>query len=113
MKAWIVSEDAEGHSAVVFATSRGQAKGIGARELDEEFVDVTIRRAPEFDKHAPGPVSIGTLLSAGWFYDCGRCGRQVYADTDGAIIREKEVYCSAECEARVADAAKRWEAMPK
>ena len=56
LKAYIVTEENEGHASVEFARHAIAARRVGANELDTDFEYVTCRRAPVFDEYAPGPV---------------------------------------------------------
>ena len=54
MKAWIVRDNIEGYIVIVFAETRGKAKVIGLRELDDDdiyFTDLSAYRIPELDKY--------------------------------------------------------------
>jgi hypothetical protein len=51
--AWHVAYDDEG--LLVFAPTRGKARRLGASDLGMDFVDPTVRRAPEYDAFAADP----------------------------------------------------------
>lgn len=44
---------------------------------------VPMRRAPEFDAHAPGPVPVRVLYEAGWTVTCYQCEHEL--DEDGCL----------------------------
>lgn len=99
LKAWAVrSEDYE-TGCVVFAETRGKAHRLGVSELDEEWTSIRVKRAPEFDELAPGPVTRLDYIARGWWTICA-CGSQCHADTEGTVIADGEVYCSAQCQER-------------
>lgn len=77
MKAYMCSTDDPEQSRVVFARSNGAAKFPYARELDTDHASVTVKRAPEYDVHAPGPVPISALLENGWYFECSCCLRRL------------------------------------
>lgn len=96
LKAFCVTEEPEGQSAVIFAKHNVVARRQGAQELNTEFDSVSCRRAPNFDSFAPGPVPVEALLQAGWRFECGHCCKQVTAQDPHAIVDE-HVYCGSEC----------------
>jgi hypothetical protein len=62
IKAWIISEDCEGHGCVVFHAHGIATRRLGAGELNCDFEDVSCRRAPEFDSYAvAGKVPVSDL----------------------------------------------------
>lgn len=91
---------------VVFATTPGKARASAACELDSEFIDLEVRRAPDFDALAPGPVTVRQYVERGWRFQChaSGCYRWCYVD-DGAVLEEEAVYCSAQCASAEAIAA--------
>lgn len=90
LKAW-KCDDGD-HSAIVYAPTRGQARQRGAGSLDAEFLDVSARRAPEFDELAPtGPSDAQLFLRFGWWFECN-CGRMA-VQADGGDIINGEITC--------------------
>lgn len=100
MKAWLVREDYEGRSAVVFAETQGKAKSIAIALEDFDgygFCDIYARRCPHMDKY----YSDGKRYMD-WFYskdrialvrDCGfRCDPDCFDPDDCEVCPAKE-YC--------------------
>lgn len=81
---WVATEalDDEGN-AIEF-----HPEGPVERESRE---GVPMRRAPEFDEHAPGPVPLAALLAAGWQAACRYCGHMLHPD-------DACEQCADECE---------------
>lgn len=94
-KAW-KCDDGD-HSAIVYAPTRGQARQRGAGSLDAEFLDVSARRAPEFDDLAPAGPSDAQLFQSGWWFECN-CGRMAF-QADGGEIINGEIVCETCVEA--------------
>jgi hypothetical protein len=67
-KAFTLSDDDGEISHVVFAASMACARADNG--------GATVRRAPEFDSHAPGPVPLKDLMEAGWYAYCSNHGCQ-------------------------------------
>lgn len=54
MKAWIVGTTTSAYCAVVFAETRGKARGLAQATdacEDAAFLEITVRRAPKIDKY--------------------------------------------------------------
>ena len=82
MKAYIVHEDHDGGSAIVFANNGATARRQGANELGMEFDEVdSCKREPDFDQYAPGPVPLSATLDKGWWHSCTSCSCTF--DTEG------------------------------
>ena len=71
--AYQVSEDYEGHSAIVFASSSAAARRVGANELDTDWDGVTCKRIQWADAYAPGPVPDLVKVEHGWWITCNGC----------------------------------------
>lgn len=111
LKAYKVDDD-DGHSCIVFETNSASARRNGASELDSDWESVeSCRRAPQFDRYAPGPVPEEVLIAAGWWFECRGCSKTVTDDStctaDGTVIdhgtyvvRNRHVFCTQECLAR-------------
>ncbi len=78
-KAWCVEDEYHGNATIVFASTRGKARALGARRFDMDFTDTSVQRVPwadglardgdEVDWHDKDNAFI--LRSRGWWYDCG------------------------------------------
>jgi hypothetical protein len=102
--------DEDGPMRVVFAATVAAARRAGLEDV--EYIDVGARRAPEFDRFAPGPVPLSALLEEGWYQECWGCPRHVHAydlaihdDGSGNARGEFDdarhaAWCSPECRAR-------------
>jgi hypothetical protein len=107
-------EGPEEGSVIVFAASNAPARRMGANELDLDWDSVeSCRRAPHFDRYAPGPVPVEAMIEAGWRFSCDRweCQQPIAhdhinddgdeVDTAGSyIVRGRQVFCAPECLAR-------------
>lgn len=101
MLAFLIDCNGEHGEQVYFAEKRGQAKAMAANEEGVDFTDVvSVRRKPEFDQYAPGPVPIPVLLAAGWWYECWTCSQHVYEHTEDAVVEQSRVWCSDACRKR-------------
>jgi hypothetical protein len=114
LKAYIVTEDDEGHSCLIFATNSATARREGAGELGTEWDGIeSCRRAPQFDEYAEiGTVPVMVLIEYGWWYECSHCGRRVHkgmeddldseglnpADFTPRPIDDYGAFCSESCE---------------
>lgn len=114
--AYVVRDNDEGGTVVVFAKSAVAARRIGARELDIDFESVeSCRRAPEFDGYASaGTVPNNVLLDHGWWFECSGCYRHISSDLDALyeyrdrirsitlnpVFIGEIVYCCPSCKTR-------------
>jgi len=96
MKAFQVDDSIDESSVVVFARHAVVARREGANKLNDEFEYVTCRRAPGFDKYAPGPVPLKAKLDNGWWTSCLNCGAELTALDDPIIIHDN-AYCDIWC----------------
>lgn len=97
MKAYKISCGDDDHGQEVHFAERGKdLRGHRHGDCDCEYVDVSIKRAPEFDKYSPGPVTIEQYLEHGWFWRCQRCEKHCYLDSNHVIVVDT-VFCSLEC----------------
>lgn len=91
-KAFIVQEDYEGVSKIIFHHHALAAKRLGAEELGMEFEEIECRRAPQYDKFFP-QVPIKELVENGWWWNCV-CGQRLEKDEILRIDEKKqEVFC--------------------
>lgn len=94
-KAYIARDNWGDHgSRVVFAHTPGQAKNNAVGEFDGwvEFLDIRIRRAPEYDMYWElGEVPKRVLLADGWYWECHGCSTHAYEDN--AVIVDNVVWC--------------------
>jgi len=109
--AYMVTEEYEGHSCIVFATNSATARREGGYELGIEWEEVaSCKRASQFDEYAPGPVPNMVLINHGWWFECNHCGRRISddmaqeAEDDGlnpdnfeAVESGSNIFCSHEC----------------
>lgn len=95
--AYQVSEDYEGHSAIVFASSSAAARREGANELDQEWETVSCTRLQWADEYAPGPVPDLVKVDNGWWITCNGCevrvdnGLEAYDSYTGVTRRLRPV----------------------
>ena len=101
IKAWKVSgEDGEGF--VIFAETRGQARMLGAWDLDEEFTNVSATRAPSFDALVGKTLTPRDYIERNWWYPCAGigCSRNCYGDDEDVCFDNLgTAYCSEKCRA--------------
>lgn len=96
MKAWAVRDTDYESACVVFAETRGKARRKGVAELDEEWCSIRVKRAPEFDDLAPGPVTERQYVERGYWVFCD-CGAQRPPDSEEMVTVGDAVYCSEKC----------------
>lgn len=97
MKAYKISCEDDDHGAEIAFADRGRdLAGSRIDACDCGFVDRHVHRAPEFDKYAPGPVTVEQYLAEGWYWNCQNCERMCFADIAPIIIGDS-VFCSREC----------------
>jgi hypothetical protein len=111
VKAYVVSCSDDDHGAAVqFADTGREARQCGNGDnCDCGYIELRAKRAPYLDQYAPGPVSILTLMSHGWYAFCQNCEKPVYDDCDGMIHDPANdmIYCSQVCVDRYAEYWKR------
>jgi len=108
MKAYKISceqDDYHGQLVVFADRMKDIDKRANSGNCDCEWIDIRVRRAPEFDKYAPGPVTIDQYLDEGWHWECSGCSQLVYRDDDPVIV-DSYVYHGIECVKRDRD---RWQ----
>ena len=88
LKAYKVSNDE--YAEVVFAETPGKAK-TKAIYLDDDFIELSACRAPEFDQYAGQVITPEIYLKYGWWWTCLSCGRAVFEED--ALVKDGEVYC--------------------
>jgi len=81
MKSYITRDDYEGTCHIIHAETRGKAKHEAAGILGVDFIEARVERAPEFDKYDGRPSPQQLIEEHAWWYECGACRRQTYADT--------------------------------
>jgi hypothetical protein len=101
-KAYIVSCPDDDHGCeVVFAPDASKARQWrGGDTCDHSYIELRARRAPDLDRHAPGPVSMVTLIREhGWYGLCHNCEKQVYDYSEGWVADDDggRVFCSEGC----------------
>lgn len=100
-------------SKFLFTTREKDARKIAAGEFsaDPDDPSIKLRRAPEFDKYAPGPVPPQALLEHGWWITCAECDHRVSDDGCDDCADERDydspkpppaflgdlVFCSQDC----------------
>lgn len=106
-RAWVGHDWDRGHSAIVWADTRGRARSAVAAELDLDFREVKdLTRLPELDAGVPNGMTLTQWQVAnGWRWECHECGRmcsQDYAEPDGrhqgVVLDESETaFCTQRC----------------
>lgn len=83
-RAWKVTD--EEFAEIVYADTRNRARQIGSGRLDRDYVEVTARRAAEFDGYAPhGPTSRELFDEFGWWFECQTCCGTAAKDSGGSM----------------------------
>lgn len=81
-KAYYCTTDDGEHAEVRFGRTNGAAAFPFARSEGLHVSEVTVRRAPQFDAFAPGPVPISAMLDDGWHFECSCCYRRISYSED-------------------------------
>jgi hypothetical protein len=114
LKAWIVScavKDWNEGSVMVHAYTSAQARSIGRGELDMDYIDAHVRRAPEYDERAKTRKKAGIecddafLRSEGWHTEgddaCEACGLHSMENDKFAVCSDcgncVECGCAEDC----------------
>lgn len=85
-------------ATILFAESSRKVSRYSHRDdCDCEFIDRHVRRAPEFDQYAPGPVTIAQYLAEGWYWHCQGCEQQIWNDDPFVLIDGDRIFCSRRC----------------
>lgn len=115
IKAYKISCRDGDHGAEVRFAERGkELRGHRTEMCDCEYIDLTVKRSPEFDYLAPGPLTIGDYLNHGWYWECGVCQKHCYADDGfgnaegGLVIVGDYVYCGTQCVERKIKMYDKW-----
>jgi hypothetical protein len=86
------------HGAEIsFAERAVDLKGSRVDECDCVYLDLRVRRAPEFDKYWGTRISIENYLAEGWQWECSGCGHQVWQDDAFVTVGGAHVYCCVAC----------------
>lgn len=97
LKAYSVNDYDRERGCVVFAETPGKARAEGAGEIANEFIEVEVRRAPEFDGLTPEELTPRVYIERGWRYSCAHCHGWCHQD-DGCVFNEAgRVFCDEEC----------------
>lgn len=98
MKAYKISCADDDHGMVVmFAERAKDLRGHRSRDsCDCEYIEIAVRRASDFDKYAPGPVTVEQYLCEGWFWMCQNCDVACFHDSSPIII-DDQLFCGREC----------------
>lgn len=98
MKAYKISCEDSDHGAVIrFAAKSKDLRGSRTDMCDCEYIELSVKRAPEFDKYSPGPVTAQQCMDEGWYWLCCRCEAHVCDDDAGIVIETDHVFCGREC----------------
>lgn len=99
LKAYKVNCHDDDHGcAVTFAKRINDvSKRENSEHCDCEFLSIAIRRAPQFDKYAPGPLKVEHYLAEGWFFPCANCEEHLYEDDKPLISDNESAFCNHEC----------------
>ncbi len=99
LKAYSVQDNYHERGVVVFAYTAGQARAAGAREIDAEFLEPEVRRAPEFDGLTPETLTPLEYIKRGWWQSCRNWrGCHKIADEENVVFGATgEPYCSETC----------------
>ncbi len=98
MKAYKIScEDSDHGAEIRFAEKSKDLRGCRTAMCDCEYIELSARRAPEFDKYSPGPVTAQQCMDEGWYWLCCRCEAHVCSDDVGIVIETDHVFCGREC----------------
>lgn len=114
--AYMVTEPYENTGGVIFAQTAIVARRIGANEWhDGDISGMTVRRAADLDRYAPGPVPASAMIAKGWWFECSGCGATINEDwlydrglsVEGVRGTDSgPVFCCARCEGEYRDIAR-------
>lgn len=104
LKAYQIGCIDDDHGARVVFAKRGRDvdKQFSTDNCDCEFIDRHVRRAPKFDKYAPGPMTTDNYIEEGWWWSCsGICHAEHLTKEDSPLVEGDCVFCSLECAAKM------------
>lgn len=98
LKAYKLSCADDDHGQQIRFAERGSdLRGWRACDFcDCEYIDLKVHRAKQFDKYAPGPMTVEDYLNEGWYWECAGCSKHCYADDQPIVIGDR-VYHRLEC----------------
>lgn len=111
LKAYKIScADSDHGSHIRFAEKARRLRGYSPSEsCDCEYIDVSIKRALEFDQYSPGPVTVRQYLEHGWYWECSHCSSLVYGDSECIVVdKTGHVFCGRECMQKILDSYGEW-----
>lgn len=89
----IVTDDYEGHAEILFFKTREQARHYAASTTGQDYKDVRVERAREFDNVED--LTDKAYIDRGWWQECHGCFNKVSADMDSEYEDDEgnEVQC--------------------
>lgn len=98
MKAYKISCQDPDHGAdILFAAKSKDLRGSRTDMCDCPYIELSVKRASEFDKYSPGPVTPQQCMDEGWYWLCCRCEAHVCNDAVRIVIETDHVFCGREC----------------
>jgi len=107
------NDDDVPHSALVFAHSDQHAKALAKKQFDSRvpIESIVVKRSPDFDAFAPGPVPPLEMIKHGWWLACYECEKRVsedgtwYDENDeeypfDPCVTNGNLYCTPTCRDR-------------
>lgn len=92
--------DGDHGDVVVFANlAREVDRRANSEHCDCEWVDLRVKRAPEFDDCSPGPVTVQQYLARGWWWKCAGCSRELMNE-DSPLVIAGYAFCDRFCAMR-------------
>lgn len=91
-------DDIDSHGTEVKFSKRGRdLRGCGPNDCDCPYIERHVKRAPEFDQYAPGPVTVRQYLAHGWQYECRGCWQYAYESHNPIVADDGSVFHNLDC----------------
>ena|SRR3990167_5495256 len=109
VKAYKVSCRDDDHGAIIVFSNRVRdvSRRCNSGNCDCEWIEISVVRAPAFDKYAPGPITVRQYLAEGWYRLCQNCETLLFEDQNPIITDNESAFCNRDCLRKLLDNYKR------